>query len=90
MLIETAKGRRRLFRPGDPCHHLRACGKIVPDAREIPSAYGKLLDWYRRDFVGREDVGDVDPILSLCGMGKQIWADEDADAYVNRLRASWR
>ena len=90
MLVETSKGRRRLFRPGDPCHHLRASGKDVPDAREIPPAYGDLLDWYRREYVDAHGRGDGDPILSLRGMGKAIWADEDADAYVDRLRAGWR
>ena len=89
MLVETAKGRRRLFRPGDPCHRLRASGKHVPDARAIPPAYGDLLEWYRRAYVGADGDGggDGDPILSLRGMGKAIWAHEDADAYVERLRA---
>ena len=41
MLVETTKGRRRLFRPGDPCHPLRASGKDVPDAREIRRAMGR-------------------------------------------------
>ena len=30
-----------------------------------------------------------DPILSLCGLGAWLWADEDADAYVRRLREGW-
>ena len=33
---------------------------------------------------------ETDPILALCGTGKAIWADEDADAYVERLRYGWR
>ena len=90
MLVETAKGRRRLFRPGDPCHPLRASGKDVPDLREIPPAYGALLEWYRREYVGAKGGQDDDPILSLRGMGKAIWANEDADAYVERLREGWR
>ena len=36
MLVETSKGRRRLFKPGDPCHPLRASGKNVPAANAIP------------------------------------------------------
>ena len=28
----------------------------------------------------------ADPILSLRGVGKEVWADEDADDYVDRLR----
>ena len=90
MLIETTKGRRRLFRPGDPCHPLRTSGKGVPDAREIPPSYGALLDWYRREYVSAAGEIDVDPILSLRGMGKAIWAQEDADTYVNRLREGWQ
>lgn len=31
-----------------------------------------------------------DPILALRGTGREIWADEDADAYVRRLREGWR
>ena len=90
MLVETTKGRRRLFRPGDPCHPLRASGKDVPDERGIPPNYGALLDWYRREYVGADSGSDADPILSLRGMGKAIWAQEDADAYVNRLREGWQ
>lgn len=89
MLIETARGRRRLFRPGDPCHRLRASGKDRPDPREIPPAYGALLDWYRRDYVGKRAGGGSDPILSLRGVGKALWHGEDADAYVSRLRDGW-
>ncbi|MGZ4846138.1 MAG: hypothetical protein ACXV75_15630 [Candidatus Angelobacter sp.] len=29
---------------------------------------------------------NLDPLLSLNGSGKHIWADEHADEYVNRLR----
>ena len=29
---------------------------------------------------------EADPILSLRGVGKEVWADEDADDYVDRLR----
>ena len=90
MLVETAKGRRRLFKPGDPCHRLRASGKDLPDAGEIPPAYGALLEWYRRDYVGKRAHGDSDPILSLRGVGKALWVGEDADAYVSRLREGWQ
>ena len=37
-----------------------------------------------------DDVREAeDPILALCGLGKWMWADEDADAYVRRLREGW-
>ena len=90
MLVETSKGRRRLFRPGDPCHPRRASGKDTPAVHEIPPAYGALLEWYRREYVGVDGGSGVDPILSLRGMGKAIWAGEEADAYVGRLREGWR
>ena len=32
-------------------------------------------------------AGAVDPILALRGAGQELWADEDADTYVRRLRA---
>ena len=89
MLIETSKGRRRLFRPGDPCDPGRAAGKDVPRDDEIPPEYGELIDWYRNDYVPDGERQVTDPILSLFGLGKEIWADEDADAYVRRLREGW-
>jgi hypothetical protein len=32
---------------------------------------------------------DHDPILLMRGVGKEIWADTDADEYVRGLRADW-
>ncbi|MCE2542770.1 MAG: hypothetical protein J4F30_04970 [Acidobacteria bacterium] len=90
MLVETAKGRRRLFRPGDPCHAERRSGKDVPREDEIPPAYQGLLAWYRTEYAGRGGQRETDPILALSGTGKAIWTDEDADAYVERLREGWR
>lgn len=90
MLVETAKGRRRLFRPGDPCHAERRSGKEVPREDEIPPAYQGLIAWYRTEYAGSGGQGETDPIHSLRGTGKAIWADEDADAYVERLREGWR
>ena len=28
-------------------------------------------------------------ILALRGLGRELWADEDADSYVRRLREGW-
>ena len=88
ILVETSKGRRRLFRPGDPCHPRRG-GKAIPRVDEIPAQYAELIHWYRREYVGEIDRGTPDPILSLRGLGKAIWADEEADAYVHRIREGW-
>jgi hypothetical protein len=30
-----------------------------------------------------------DPLLALVGSGRDLWADEHADEYVNRLREDW-
>ena len=89
MLVETSKGRRRLFRPGDPCDPGRTTGKDVPRDDEIPPEYGDLIDWYRNEYVHNGERRVADPILSLHGLGKEIWADEEADAYVRRLREGW-
>ena len=43
-----------------------------------------------RGRVGKKCRDAGDPILALRGMGREIWADEDADAYVDRLRSGWQ
>lgn len=89
MLVETAKGRRRLFRPGDPCDPGRMTGKEVPSDDEIPPQYSELIDWYRNEYIPNGADPATDPILSLFGLGQELWADEEADAYVRRLREDW-
>ena len=68
MLVETATGRRRLFRPGDPCHPLRARGRHVPDPSCVPPAWRGLIAWYRAEFAG-PGGGVDDPVLALAGIG---------------------
>ena len=89
MLYETASGRRRLFRPGDPCHPSRATGKDVPARDALPMEHRGLIDWYHDVFSGGNGQTD-DPVLALRGLGREIWANEDADEYVRRQRAEWR
>ena len=43
-----------------------------------------------RGRVGKKCRDARDPILALRGMGKEIWANEHADAYVARLRQGWQ
>jgi hypothetical protein len=90
MLIETAKGRRRLFRKGDSYHPAREGSKIVPETEELSTQYRYLLDWYRDEYCKKHaDSIENDPILRLRGSGKELWADEHADEYIRRLREGW-
>ena len=42
------------------------------------------------DFAAGAPCTARDPILGLRGLGKEIWADEDADAYVRQQRQGWQ
>ncbi len=90
MLFETVAGRRRLVRPSDPCHPRRAGGKDMPKRHELPSSQHRLLDWYVNEYALARSSEFEDPVLSLRGLGKALWANEDADAYVRRQREGWR
>jgi hypothetical protein len=80
----------RLFRPNDHAHPSRK-GKTKPDREELPEQYRYLLDWYEQKYFDKQ-VGakeEDDPILQMRGVGKEIWADTDADEYVRSLRSNW-
>lgn len=90
ILFETSEGRRRLFRTGDPYHPEREEGKTTPQREDLPEGYGDLWKWYTEwDRSQTQDLIKNDPLLSLRGSGKHIWADEHADEYVRRLREGW-
>jgi hypothetical protein len=90
MLFETAPGRRRLFRSGDPYDSAREGAKTIPAREDIPDEYASLLDWYQEwNKENAEDKIKNDPLLSLYGSGKDLWADEHADEYIRRLREGW-
>ncbi len=89
ILYETRAGHRRLFRPGDDFHPRRDGAKTRPSADDLPEKHRPLLAWYDKKFVGPMDAEDLDPILRLRGAGRDVWADEDADAYVKGLREGW-
>jgi hypothetical protein len=90
MLRAWGRGNRSLYRPGDPTSPGRD-GPMRPDWESLPSEYADLGDWYENEWnaaVGNS-WEDTDPLLSLIGRGKQIWADQNADDYVRGLREGW-
>jgi hypothetical protein len=94
MLVETRKGRRRLYRNGDPQMPGRT-GKIVPERENMPSKYHALLDWYAEWSSGSSSGSPrsnfpADPLLRLRGSGRAVWQHEHADEFVRRLREGWR
>jgi len=90
MLVETAPGRRRLFRRGDSYHPDREGAKITPEREDLPTGYNGLLSWYQAwSAAASNDASKEDPLLALRGSGKHLWADEHADDYVRRLREGW-
>jgi hypothetical protein len=80
----------RLYRPNDPAHPARK-GKMIPERDELPKKYHYLLDWYEREYCSKQRAinEEDDPILQMWGLGKEIWADTNADDYVRSLRADW-
>jgi hypothetical protein len=90
MLFETAPGRRRLFRRGDPYDAAREGSKITPASESIPADYENLLRWYQ-EWSRAENAAEstTDPLLSLAASGSQIWANEPGDDFVRRLREGW-
>jgi hypothetical protein len=56
MLHETARGRRRLYRPGDPTNPERK-GKTHPDKDQLPPKYRPLVDWYLQEYIRRPVPG---------------------------------
>ena len=53
MLHGSGRGRRRLYRQGDPVHPDRK-GKIHPKKHDIPDRYRNLVDWYLSDYSRRK------------------------------------
>lgn len=89
MFYRTEDGGLRLYRPGDATHPARH-GKTHPLRAELPAKYHYLLDWYLAEYChGAPDPEEMDPILRLRGLGKEMWAGTDPDAYVSGLRSGW-
>jgi hypothetical protein len=53
--------------------------------------YTVIFNWYQEwKWARAERQIKADPLMALYGSGKDVWADEHADEYVNRLREGWR
>ena len=74
-------------RPSDPVYTGREHGKIMPDRYEIPERYEYLLQWYSREYAGKQTGSADDPLLRLRGTAKGIYGDPDE--YVRELREGW-
>lgn len=95
MLFKLGEDKLRLYMPGDALHPKRASSrpnKQRPSATEIPDKYLRLLSWYIDWCTSkpRESPAplnfDDDPFIRLIGSGRETWADEHADEYVENLR----
>ena len=90
MLIETRPRHRRLYLPGDVYDPKREGAKTIPVRGDLPERYWPLLDWYVQwSGLQPKKKGRFDALLALRGSGRDLWADEHADEYVNRLREGW-
>ncbi len=91
MFYRTPSGRYRLFRPGDDFHPSRA-GKTKPERDELPERYQGLLDWYEKSYCAsgaNVKAAGKDPFLAMRGVGQEMWAGVNPDAYVDSLRTGW-
>jgi hypothetical protein len=88
MLYETRLGMRRLYRETDDSHPDRR-GKIVPKRDDIPEQYRYLLDWYEAEYAQTGGNGWLSGIFEMIGAGKNVFAGEDPDEYIRRLREGW-
>jgi hypothetical protein len=69
MLHSSARGRRRLYRKGDPVHPERK-GKIYPERRQLPERYRPLVDWYLSEYNSpRGSSGSSNPAVLLGFVG---------------------
>ncbi len=90
MLLETRPRYRRLFMPGDVYDRKREGAKTIPIKEELPEKYRPLLQWYEEWSKSQSNKkGRFDALLALRGSGRDLWANEHADEYVNRLREGW-
>ena len=92
MVFRQEDNRIRLLRASDYVHPERH-QKFYPDLQEIPPKYRELVEW-AKEWQGKETgtkPGErwLAGLHQLRGLGKDIWAGVDPDAYVRNLREGW-
>ena len=90
MIFVEDDGRIRLLRSSDYVHPDRHL-KMFPDPNEVPASYHDLLDWAKARYAGEPEKAArwLEGLHELRGLGKEIWAGTDPDAYVRELREGW-
>jgi len=79
-----------LYCASDPFDPKRDGSKIVPLAADIPEKYRHLLQWHRDWCRGRSQLTSrFNSLLALEGSGRDLWAGEHTDEYIDRLREGW-
>jgi hypothetical protein len=88
MLTAVGRGRRRLYRPGDPVDPGRLDSPTHPEIGSLPAGYRELVDWYRSELAPGLDE---DPMEELVRYAREsgVWRGIDADQFVAELRAGW-
>ena len=70
ILHQTARGRYRLFRPGDGYHPDREGGKAIPKLDEMPMEFLGLLQWYEEEYSVQPFILTPDhPLIRHLGVG---------------------
>lgn len=90
ILYKNSNGKLRLLQAGDDVHPERT-QKIWPNPDEVPERYRPLIAWAQKQYGQQKPQTTrwLEGIFQMRGLGKKIWAGQDADAYVNQLRKDW-
>ena len=91
ILYKTPEGKLRLLRASDDVHPERT-GKIWPNPDEVPERYRPLIAWAQKQYGQQKAQSSrwLEGIFQMRGLGKKIWAGQDADTYVDQLRKDWQ
>jgi hypothetical protein len=89
MLTAVGRGRRRLFRHGDPVDPRREGSKTHPDPEALPPEFRALVKWYETEFAGGPPRDPMDELVRYA-RESGVWRGIKADAFVADLRAGWK